>query len=137
MPDGTRPWKRLVVQGGFLLMPLLSNACSPVRPPIALDEGMVVVQNQTTREWRNVVVTVNDHFRAGASVLAPGGRLTAPLSQFQTAFGQRFDRGKQRVAKIELTATDGDGKPVSLSWASGRGLDAGSGTRSRKASDPD
>ena len=118
-----------LVQGSFLLVSLLSNACSPPRPPIVLSEGTVVVQNQTKREWRNVIVTVNDHFRAGAASLAPGGRLLAPLGQFQTAFGQLFvdrsagpsgpTRGRQRVAKIELTATDADGKPVSLVWSPG------------------
>jgi hypothetical protein len=95
---------------------LVTSACSSPRPPIALNEGVVVVQNQTSREWRKVIVTVNDHFRAGAASLAPGGRLTAPLSQFQTAFGQQFDRARQSVAKIEVTATDADGKPVSLTW---------------------
>jgi hypothetical protein len=110
-----------LVHGGLVLMGLLSSACSPARPPIALNEGTVIVQNTTTREWRNVVVTVNDHFRAGAAALAPGGRLTAPLSQFQTAFGQKFDRGRQRVAKIELVATDGDGKPVVLAWSRAAG----------------
>jgi hypothetical protein len=108
-----------LASGSVLLVALLSSACSPPPPPIALSEGTVVVQNQTRREWRNVIVTVNDHFRAGAASLAPGGRLLAPRGQFQTAFGQRFDRGRQRVAKIELTATDGDGKPVSLAWRPG------------------
>ena len=78
---------------GLLLAYFHSSACSPARPPIALSEGTVIVQNQTKQEWVKVVVTVNDHFRAGAASLAPGGRLLAPLNQFQTAFGQHFDRG--------------------------------------------
>ena len=109
------------VWAGLLLAYFHSSACSPARPPIALSEGTVIVQNQTKQEWVKVVVTVNDHFRAGANSLAPGGRLLAPLNQFQTAFGQHFDRGSQSVAKIELTATDGDGKPISLKWTGGRG----------------
>ena len=77
---------------------------------------MVVVENLTPREWRNVKVTVNDHYTGGTSVLLPGGRLTAPLSQFQTGFGQKFDRGRQSVFKVEVSATEPDGKPVSLLW---------------------
>jgi hypothetical protein len=119
MTGGTRRRMRLL-WAGALLAYFPSSACSPARPPIALREGTVIVQNQTKREWRKVVVTVNDHFRAGAASLAPGGRLLAPLNQFQTAFGQHFDRGRQRVAKIELSATDGDGKPLSLSWDGAR-----------------
>ena len=91
-------------------------ACSPPRDPIIIEEGMVTVENMTNREWKNVRVTVNDHFSGAASVLAAGGRLTAPLSQFQTAYGQKFDRGRQSVFKVEVTAIDADGKPVNLSW---------------------
>ena len=45
-----------------------------------MEGDIVVVENQTAQEWRNVVITVNDHFRGGSPTLAPGGRLTAPLS---------------------------------------------------------
>ena len=85
-----------------------------------MEGDIVVVENHTAQEWRNVVITVNDHFRGGSPTLAPGGRLTAPLSGFQTAFGQRFDRAHQSIAKIEVTATDGAGAPVALTWAGDR-----------------
>jgi len=91
-------------------------ACSIPRDTIIIDEGMVIVENQTSRAWRNVRVTVNDHFSGGAPTLAAGSRLTAPLSQFQTAYGQKFDRGRQSVFKVVVTATDDDGKAVSLTW---------------------
>ena len=95
---------------------LLAAACKSARPPVTFQGGIVTVENQTSREWRNVIVTVNDHFRGGSATLAPGGRLTAPLSGFQTAFGQRFDQAHQSVTKIEVAATDADGKPIALSW---------------------
>ena len=85
---------------------LLAAACSDKRDPITINGGIVTVDNHTTHEWRNVVVTVNDHFHGGAPRLAPGGRLTAPLSQFQTAHGQRFSVERQSVFKVEVTATD-------------------------------
>lgn len=92
------------------------GACSVPRDPIVIDEGMIHVENQTPREWRNVRVVVNHHFYGGTHVLAAGGRLTAPLSQFQTAYGQKYDRGRQSVFKVEVTATDADGRPVTLQW---------------------
>jgi hypothetical protein len=95
---------------------LVASACSQPREPIVLNAGTVTVENQTTREWRNVIVTVNDHFRGGVPSLAAGGRMTAPLSGFQTSFGQRFDLARQSVSKIEVAATDVDGKPVALTW---------------------
>jgi len=99
---------------------LLAAACSAERAPVRIEGDIVIVENHTPREWRNVVVTVNDHFRGGSPTLAPGGRLTAPLSGFQTAFGQRFDRAHQTVAKIEVAATDASGSPVALTWAGDR-----------------
>ena len=94
----------------------LAAGCSKRRDPVTLNEGTVVVENQSTQDWKNVVISVDDHFRGGAPTLAAGGRLTAPLSSFQTAYGQRYDRAHQSVHKIEVTATAADGTPVALSW---------------------
>lgn len=90
--------------------------CRERRDPIIVGEGMLVLENQTSSEWRNVRITVNNHFRGGAPVLAAGGRLTAPLTQFETGFGQRFDRWRMSVFKVEVTASGADGKPVTLHW---------------------
>jgi hypothetical protein len=97
-----------------------SAACSSPPDPITISEKIVTVENQTSRDWRNVVVTVNDHYRGGAAELAAGGRLTAPLSQFQTGFGQRFPTDRSLVLKIEVTATDAKGEPVKLQWGQSR-----------------
>ena len=111
MAGTVRPWTRLAL-AAFLL-----PACSDARPPITVKDNVIVVENGTSREWRNVIISVNDHFRGGAATLAAGGRMTAPLSGFQTAFGQRFDQSRQSVSKIELTASDAEGQAVALSWA--------------------
>jgi hypothetical protein len=91
-------------------------ACSVPRDSIIVDEGMITVENQTDQEWRSVRIIVNHHFTGGVPVLAAGGRLNAPLSQLQTGFGQKFDRGRQSVFKVEVTARSADGKAVTLTW---------------------
>jgi hypothetical protein len=98
------------------MIALMLVSCSRPQDPIVVGEGMLVLQNQTDQAWQNVVVTVNDHFRGGVPRLDPGGRLNAPLRDFQTAFGQRFDRGRQSVFKVEVAATDASGAPVRLTW---------------------
>jgi len=100
---------------------ILFWGCPDTRPAIVLNDHTLVVENQSSRDWNNVVVTVNDHFRGGARVLVAGGRLTAPLSQFQTAYGQRFSIDRQTVFKVEVTATDASGKPVRLEWGRSKG----------------
>jgi len=109
-------WRRCVRLTAVTLM--AAAACAPRRDPIVVNGSIVTIENQTSHEWSNVVVTVNDHFRGGARTLAAGQLLTAPLSQFQTAFGQRFAIGRQTVFKIEVTATDARGQPVTLEWGS-------------------
>jgi hypothetical protein len=114
--------------GRVLLVWALSlvAGCEAPRDSIIVDEGMVTVENQTPQDWRNVKVTVNDHFSGGVATLSAGGRLTAPLGQFQTGLGQKFDRGRQSVFKVEVTATDPDGKPVTLRWSEGAQRPGGS-----------
>lgn len=102
------------------LTALVVPACSPPRDPIVVDEGMIIVENLTDQEWRTVRITVNHHFTGGVPALAPGGRINAPLSQFQTGLGQKFDRGRQSVFKVEVTARAADGNPVTLTWGADR-----------------
>ena len=108
------PYRRIVL--GMLL---LAPACTPRPDPIRIQENLVIIQNQTSRDWRNVIITVNDHFRGGTPLLAAGAQLTAPLSQFQTAFGQRYDFSRQHVFKIEVAGTDSSGEAVRLQLETG------------------
>jgi hypothetical protein len=99
-----------------MLVALCLARCSQPRDPIVIREGTFVLENQTRREWRQVRVTINDHFTGGVPSLAPGGLMTARLTDFQTTFGQRFDRARQSVFKVRVTAVDASGAPVALSW---------------------
>jgi hypothetical protein len=91
-------------------------SCVQVRDPIVVRDGMLVLENQTAREWRNVRVTINDHFTGGVPSLPAHGLLNAPLRDFQSGFGHRFDRGRMSVFKVRVVATDIDGRPIALSW---------------------
>ncbi len=112
----------ITAAGRAFLVALLiacAAACSPRRDPIVVQEGMITLENQSSKAWRDVRITINDYFVGGGSSLAAGGRMNAPLSQFVTGFGQRFDRGRMSVRKIEVTATDAAGQPVKLEWQPG------------------
>lgn len=101
----------------------LRSPTPPRRDSIVVNRGTVAVENQTDSDWRNVVVTVNDHFHGGARSLGAGGRLDAPLSQLKTGHGQFFDRGRMSVKKVVVVATDASGRPVRLEWTPSGGLD--------------
>ncbi len=95
---------------------LLAAACSSRRDPITYQGGTLIVVNQSRRDWHNVNVVINDYFHGGAASLPAGGRMTAPISQFQTGFGQKFDRVRMSIRKVVVTATDEGGKPILLEW---------------------
>jgi hypothetical protein len=99
-----------------LALAVALSACSSPPEPITFSDGTITVENQTSREWRNVMITVNDHYRGGAPSLAARGRMNAPISQFQTAFGEKYVLARQAVVKIEVSAIDADGTPVKLVW---------------------
>jgi hypothetical protein len=85
-------------------------------PAIRVEGQRLVVENQTSQAWRNVIVTINAYYRASAQSLDPGGRLETPLANLQTGLGQRFNVMREHVSRVEVRATDASGKPVSLDW---------------------
>lgn len=107
---------RLYLRSLVAVMALVGAACTPPAPPISLQDGTVRVQNQSAEEWRNVRIVVNHHFGGGAASLPPDGVLNAPLSRMQTGLGQKFDRARQSVFRVEVTATTAGGEPVRLLW---------------------
>ena len=76
---------------------------------------MVTVVNQTDQDWKEVLITVNDHFRGFVPVLKAEGRANAPLSGFATGHGQRWS-ANMRVRTIDVTAKNADGTDVKLTW---------------------
>ena len=107
-------------RAALVLALLWPPACSRPPDPIVVEDSGIVVRNNTPRDWKNVRVTVNDHFVGGVPLLLARGRMNAPFSKFQTGFGQRFDATHQVVFKVEVTATDSGGEPVSLRWGRDR-----------------
>jgi hypothetical protein len=107
----------LAVLAGVLVA---AAGCTQPRDPVTVEEGVITVENQTRSEWKNVRIVVNDYFGGGVASLAPGQRLNALLSNMQTGLGQRFDRGRMSVYKVEVTATDAAGAPVKLTWGGDR-----------------
>lgn len=84
--------------------------------PIVVEGHAVRVTNQGGDAWRDVEVWLNDHYRVTARTLEPGGVFVAPLDTFVAGFGQRFDRGRQVVRKIEVRARGAQGEEVFLRW---------------------
>ena len=105
---------RLLTVAVLFALSLLAG-CSDPPPPVSISEGMVTVINQTEHDWKEVLITVNDHFRGFVPMLKADGRANAPLAQFTTGHGQRWTQGAL-VRTIDVTAKSADGTDVRLSW---------------------
>ena len=115
----TRPWRRTrrrigaaVALGLFAVV----SSCRAELPPIRQRGAWIVVENQTRQNWRDVSVTVNSYYRGSSPALAAGGRLEAPLANFVTGLGQRFNTVREHIARVEVRATDAAGNAVALDW---------------------
>lgn len=97
----------------------LTVGCSDPADPVSVDGNAITVLNQTSHDWRNVLIVVNDHYRGGAPLLKADGRLNAPVSQFDTGFGQRWPMGTV-IRKVQVTAQAANNEPVKLDWDIGQ-----------------
>lgn len=104
----------MVVAG--LAAALLLAGCHVELPPIRQHGTWIVVENQTKSPWKDVSVTVNAYYRGVSPALSAGGRLEAPLGNFVTGLGQRFNTAREHVMSVAVRAIDASGNPVALDW---------------------
>ena len=74
------------------------------------------VESGTRAGWKGVSVTLNAYYRGVSPTVLAGARLEAPLANFVTGFGQRFNTAREHISRVEVRATDAAGKPVVLDW---------------------
>jgi hypothetical protein len=107
---------------GVVIVAILgaTGACGHRIEPIVVDGSRIVITNTTSEPWRDVQVWANSLYRAQTDELLPGGRLDAPLRRFAGPYGRTFDPVREPLKGIEVTATSGSGKRVTLVWGEGR-----------------
>ena len=86
------------------------------RDPIEVDEGALIVRNQTGRGWRDVRIVVNYWYNGSAREISAGSFVRAPLTAFEAAAGQKFNPAKTPLEIVVVTAVDDGGTAVKFSW---------------------
>jgi hypothetical protein len=104
----------------LLAVLVLGAGCRERREPIRVERGTLIVENQTSQDWTDLEVWLNDHYRVTTRRLEAGGQFVIPLRTFVAGFGQRFDPQRQHVEGVEVTAAAADGEPVRLVYGTGR-----------------
>jgi hypothetical protein len=93
----------------------LAAGCSrPASPPIQVQRNLLTVDNQTSRDWLDVEIWINQQYRITVPKIAARSRFTTTLDVFVAGFGQRFDRRRQRIEDLRLKAREPDGTPVEV-----------------------
>ena len=93
------------------------SGCSEApREPIEIDEGALIVRNQSDRGWRDVRIVVNYWYNGYAREIKAGSFVRASLGAFAAPAGQKFDPAKTPLETVVVTATEDGGAPVKLTW---------------------
>ena len=96
---------------------LAAAGCSAApRDPIEIDEGALIVRNESDRDWRDVRIVVNHWYNGSAREIRAGSFVRAPLTAFEAAAGQKFNPAKTPLETVVVTAVDDAGGGVKLSW---------------------
>ena len=67
---------------------LWQRGCRSTLPDIAVADGAVLVRNQTSDEWLDVRIWVNDYYSGTARSIPAGGFIREPIARFVAAQGQ-------------------------------------------------
>jgi hypothetical protein len=88
---------------------------SPVRgEPLLLKGDVLMVENQSGRDWTKVEIWLNTYYRATASSIPAGARAQAPLRTFFDGYRRPFDAARTTPRSLRLTAELPDGQTFEL-----------------------
>jgi hypothetical protein len=103
----------------ILLGGVVVAACSkPPSRPIQIQGKLLTVDNQTSRDWRDVEIWINRQYRITVPRIAAGSRFSTTLDVFVAGWGQRFDHRRQRIDDLRVKAREPDGSPVEVAFES-------------------
>jgi hypothetical protein len=109
-----------------VLVAFATVACSrPPAPTFKIQRNLLTVDNRTSRDWLDVEIWINQQYRVTVPKIAARSRFSTTLDVFVAGFGQRFDRGRQRIDDLRLKAREPDGTPVEIRFEDRKGGLAG------------
>ena len=94
---------------------LWQRGCDRALPAITVDGGAILVRNQTTEDWKNVRIWVNDYYSGTASEIRAGSFVREPVTRFVAAQGQTM-KSTTPVTSVVVLGTSSSGKPLRVPW---------------------
>jgi hypothetical protein len=99
----------------FAAWSMWQRGCDRPLPDIAIDDGIIVVRNQTAEKWTNVRVWVNDYYSGLAREIPAGGFVREPVGRFVAAQGQTLQPSAAITSVVALGTTQ-SGAHVRVVW---------------------
>ena len=94
---------------------LWQRGCDRALADITIDDGAILVRNQTKEDWRNVRIWVNDYYSGTASEIRAGSFVREPVTRFVAAQGQTL-KSTTRITSVVVLATSANGASVRVPW---------------------
>jgi len=88
------------------------RGCDPALKDIEVADGAITIRNQTTEEWLDVRIWVNEHYAGGTRSIPAGGFLREPLSRFVAAQGQTINTVTTAITSVVVLGRTPDGTRV-------------------------
>lgn len=88
------------------------RGCDPILEDIVVADGAVIVRNQTTQEWVDVRIWVNEYYAGGARSIPAGGFVREPLSRFVAAQGQTINAASTTITSVVVLGRTPDGTRI-------------------------
>jgi hypothetical protein len=104
----------LFVGVAIAAMAVVAACSTPPQDPLTLEGNLLTVDNRSSREWTNVEIWLNTHYRVTTKSIPAGGRFQVPLDAFVAGFGQRFNFRRMQIVDLRLSARLPDGQPIEL-----------------------
>jgi len=82
--------------------------------PLQLNGDVLMVENQSGRDWTNVEIWLNTYYRSTTSSIPAGARAQAPLDTFVDGYRRPFNVARTTPWSLRLTAKLPDGQTFEL-----------------------
>ncbi len=112
--------RRLTISLGVLLAligawTLYQRGCDRKLSDIDIADGAIMVRNQTSEDWKNVRIWVNDYYSGTASEIRAGSFVREPVSRFVASQGQTL-KSTAPITSVVVLGTTASGAPLRVAF---------------------
>lgn len=95
---------------------LWQRGCGRALPDIDVANDAILVRNQSTDDWQDVRVWVNDYYSGTTTLIRAGGFAREPIGRFVAAQGQKINVNTTPITSVVVLAHTSGGAPVRIVW---------------------